>query len=109
MIICERPGLLWVTYGILSFWLFLGSVAFAEQVNLFAETSSQDEEALFCLASALLNDVLSQEDRFVGSVRATIAGPLSLLLGNPLFLSASVPILKSPALRSHQRVSVYRI
>lgn len=111
MISSITPKLPWVICGMLSIWLFLGSVAFAEQVNLFAETSSQDEEALLCFASALINDDRVLQDRFIGSVTAI---PFSLVVANFPLLSALAPLLNSPvpsspALRPHQRVSIYRI
>lgn len=109
MISSERLVLVWISCGMVVIWLFLGSVAFAEQVNLLAETSSQDEEALLSLASALLHDDRSLQDRFIGSVRAIVAVPLSLMVADPLLISAADPVLSSPTLRSHQRVSIYRI
>ena len=105
----ERLVLVWISCGMVVIWLFLGSVAFAEQVNLLAETSSQDEEALLSLASALLHDDRSLQDRFIGSVRAIVAVPFSLVVADPLVISALDPVLSSPTLRLHQRVSIYRI
>ena len=106
-----RPWFVWMTYGLLSVWLFLGSVAFAEQVDLLAETSTQDEEALSCFASALLNDDRFLPDGLIGSFTAV---PFSLVIADSLALSGldpllSSPVLSPPGLRPHQRVSVYRI
>jgi hypothetical protein len=104
MITSERPGLLWVIYGILSIWLFLGSVAFAEQLNFLEETSSQDEEALLRLAFAL-NETVPPLESLIQPVRAVFA---DVLLGDSR-VSVSVPVLSFPTLRPHQRISVYRI
>jgi len=77
--------------------------------DLSAETSTQDEEALLCLAFALSANVPPLDDPFIGSVRAVLAEQLSPLLADSLFISGLDAVLGSPALRSHQRVSVYRI
>ena len=104
-----RPWFVWMTYGLLSVWLFLGSVAFAEQVNLFEETSTQDEDALVCLAMALHDEGPTLNVRLLSAVRNILPVQLPSLLSDSVFLSASGPMGHSPTLRPHQCVSIYRI
>lgn len=65
----------------------LGQCGIRGQINLLAETSSQDKEALLCLASAINDDSHTLDGRFIGSVRAILAVQLSPLLGGSLLLS----------------------
>ncbi|TKB71281.1 MAG: hypothetical protein E8D46_18105 [Nitrospira sp.] len=102
----RKSFLLVISWGLFSVWLFFGSLALAEQMNLTMETSAQDERALSQLAAGLKTDVLHGEDRSNGFVSAEITAP-------PAFVSLHqvTPglVLAVPTLRLHQRVSVYRI
>ena len=105
----ERPWFVWVTYGLLFVWMCLGSVALAEQVNLFAETSTQDEDALVGLTMALHDEGPSLDGRLISAVRNILPLQLPSLPSDSVFFSASGPMGRSPTLRSHQCVSIYRI
>ena len=83
--------------------------AFAEQINLLAETSSQDEDALSALASSIKPDApalhlpLSHQDfsavlDLTTHSRVAAPSPPGLVTSN-----------SSSTLRRHQRISVYRI
>lgn len=78
-------------------------------MNLTMETSAQDEQVLWQLASSLKPNTPQLEGWFSSS-GITIAS-VSLSLVSPeaarLVSSTTVPVL--PALRLHQFVSVYRI
>ena len=93
----------------MSLWLFFGSLAFFEQMNLLVETSSQDEAVLSQLASTLKHDVPTLEGRLIRSATAIVTVPLSLDLTVPVSQSVWIPVSDLTALRPHQRVSVYRI
>lgn len=102
----QKPFLLVISWGLFSVWLFFAGLALAEQMNLTMETSAQDEQALSGLAAGLKPDVSHCGDRASDLVTAETGEP-------PLF-SAPHQVTRDivrafPALRLHQRVSVYRI
>jgi len=106
---CPGRAQRWVTWGLLVIWLLFGGLAFAEQINLLAETSSQDEDALSALASSIKPDApalhlpLSHQDfsavlDLTTHSRVAAPSPPGLVTSN-----------SSSTLRRHQRISVYRI
>ena len=106
MIGTGRTQVLRLIWGIVFIWLFFGSLAFAEQLNLLAETSNEDEEVLSWLASSLKPAVPSLEGPLISPVSSIPPSPVL-----PDCVSPSLSILSHdrPALRPHQRLSVYRI
>ena len=51
---CTSPHLQrWFFGSLLVMWMLMGSIAFAEQVNVMTETGSQDEQALEHLKHAI--------------------------------------------------------
>ena len=99
-----------VVWGLLSLWLFFGGLAFAEQMNLLDETSGQDEEVLFELASVLKsNDTSVDGTLTANSVTITVTCVPLLVQETNGFRSATNGLYDHSALRPHQRVSVYRI
>ncbi len=102
----RRLFLLVTSWGLFSVWLFFASLALAEQMNLMIETSAQDEQALSQLASSLKPDVPHGEGRTSGSVTAETGAPSALV--SPHQVTRGL-VRAFPALRLHQRVSVYRI
>jgi hypothetical protein len=104
-----RSWVAWVTYGVLFMGMFLASVAFAEQIDLFEESSTQDEEALSCLAMALVEDGPTSVERCGCAAQTITPVELSPLLNQSACFSSSVPVRGSPKLRTHQGVSIYRI
>jgi hypothetical protein len=97
------PVISWVLFSV---WLLFGGLALAEQVNLTTETSAQDEQALAQLAAGLKTDVPHGEDRSNGFVHAEITAPAAFV--SPHRVTRGL-VRAVPALRLHQRVSVYRI
>lgn len=95
-----------ISWGLFSVWLFFGSLALAEQVNLTVETSAQDEQALSQLAAGLKTDVPHCEDCSNGFMCAEITAPAAFV--SPHQVTRGL-VRAVPALRLHQRVSVYRI
>ena len=102
----RKPFLLVISWGLFSVWLFFASLALAEQMNLTMETSAQDEHALSQLAAGLKPDVSHCEDRASGVVTAETSVLSSFV--SPHQVTRGL-VLAFPALRLHQRVSVYRI
>jgi hypothetical protein len=102
----RKPFLLVISWGILSVWLLFGTLALAEQMNLTMETGVQDEQALAQLAAGLKPDVPHCEDRSSGFVSAETDVPSAFV--SPHQVTRGI-VLAFPALRLHQRVSVYRI
>ena len=105
---CRSPFFTRAIWGLLSLWLFFGSVAFVEQINSLLDTSDQDEEALSQLAVSIKPDVPTLQKQLTNSVTATVMVAPSLTLTTDLSHSISIPAQNLP-LRPHQRVSVYRI
>ena len=95
--------------SLLAAWLFLGCLAFADQINLTPETSAQDEHALVQLASGLKPDVLSVEGWFSSALIAQTSASLSLVFAEVVHRTDCTTVHDLPALRLHQRVSTYRI
>lgn len=95
--------------GLLAAWLFLGCLALADQINLTPETSTQDEQALAQLASGLKPDVLSAEGWFSSVVIATTSTSLPLVFSAAVHRIDYTAVHDLPALRLHQRISIYRI
>ena len=106
---CDRRLMLVTCWGLLLAWLFFGSLALAEQLNLMMETSAQDEQALSELASGLKPDVLTVEGRLGGAVTVAASTGPSLLVTATVDQVPWMTVPDLPALRLHQRVSVYRI
>lgn len=102
----QKPFLLVISWGLFSVWLFFASLALAEQMNLTKETSAHDEQALSQLASGLKPDVSHCGDRVSDLVTAETSAPFSFV--SPHQVTRDI-VLTFPALRLHQRVSVYRI
>ena len=102
----RKPFLLVISWGLFSVWLFFASLALAEQMNITMETSAQDEHALSQLASGLKPNVPHCEDRASGLVTVETSAPSSFV--SPHQVSRDI-VRTFPALRLHQRVSVYRI
>jgi hypothetical protein len=95
-----------ISWGLFAVWLFFASLGLAEQMNLTLETSAQDEQALAQLAAGLKPDVPHGEDRASGSVTAETSAPSSFVSSHQVTRDI---VRTFPALRLHQRVSVYRI
>lgn len=108
MIPDQRPHFFWIIWGLVAVWCCLGSVAFTEAVNLWDETSAQDEVALSELASTLKSDAFTLEERVIHWATATItmATYYTPLLG--VCPTGDARDL-STALRSHQAICIYRI
>ena len=104
----RRSFLAGVIWGLLSLWLFFGSVAFVEQINSLLDTSDQDEQALSLLVVSLKPDVPTLQNQLTSSGTATVMVAPSRILATGLSQSVSIPA-QNLALRPHQRVSVYRI
>ena len=95
--------------GLLAVWLFFGWLALADQMHLMPESSSQDEYALMQLASSLKSDVLSAEGWFSRAVIATTSTSRSLVFTEAVHHIDCTTVQDLPALRLHQRMSIYRI
>ena len=97
--------------GLLATWLFFGCLALIDQMHLTPETSTQDEHALVQLASSLKPDVPNVEGRLgqwcCDCKRASTAH--SLVFTDAVHPIDYTPVQDLPALRLHQRVSIYRI
>jgi len=99
-----------VVWGLLSLWLFFGGLAFAEQLNMLNETSGEDEEVLFELASVLKSDDTSGDGKLTrNSVTITFTCVPLLVQETGGSRSPTNGLHDHSALRPHQRVSVYRI
>lgn len=99
-----------VIWALLSLWLFFGSLAVTEQMNLLVETSGQDEEVLAQLESTPKSDSPTVDGRWIiRSVIATVTALPPLALTGWGFQSHWIYVHDHPTLRPHQRVSVYRI
>ena len=109
MISTAGPRFPWVTWGMLLIWLFFGSLSFAEKLSLLEETSSEDEEVLLWLASSLKTEVPALKGPLISPVLVPITSLPSHILPVSMSLPAWVSAHDLPALRPHQRVSVYRI
>ena len=99
----------WCYWGLLTVWLCLGNVAFAEQINLWDETSTQDEAALAELGTTLKSDASSLEDQRAHSVMAIVPASTVFYATPGICRTSSQTPHCATALRSHQQVSVYRI
>ena len=95
--------------GLLAAWLFLGCLALADQMNLTPETSTQDEHALLQLASGLKPDVPSVEGWISRAVIANVSASPSLVSPEAVHPIDGTAVQDFPALRLHQRMSIYRI
>lgn len=100
-----------VIWNLLSLWLFFSSLAFAEELNVIVETSSQDEGALVQLVHTLKPDVPPLDGQMISAVTATLTALTSPRPILPAFLSLTgwIPVHDLPPLRLHQRLSVYRL
>ena len=106
----RRTGLVLVTStSLLAAWLFFGCLALADQINLTPETSAQDEHALVQLASGLKTDVPSVEGWLSSAVIATTNTSRSLFFTDAVHQIDRTTVQDLPALRLHQRISIYRI
>ncbi len=97
-----------IIWGLLSVWLFFGTVAFVEHINSRLETSDRDEQALSQLVFTLKPDVPTLQKQVISSVTETVMIAPSRTFTTGLSQFISIPAQKL-ALRPHQRVSVYRI
>ena len=105
----HRLPLAFVTRSLVAIWLFLGCVAFTDQLQLTQETGTQDEQALLQLASSLKPD-LPHLDALSDSVIITVSGSLSTGSPEGSPNQATHRVFQAiPILRLHQLVSVYRI
>jgi hypothetical protein len=95
--------------ALLAVWLFLGSLALSDQMNLIQETSGQDEQALLQLASGLKPDVPHLDGWLSRSGVANASVSRSFVGTEALSQVAYTTVQALPALRLHQLVSVYRI
>ena len=95
--------------GLLAAWLFLGCLALADQMHLMPETSTQDEHALVQLASGLKPDVPHFEGWLSSAVMANVCASPSLVSTEAVRQIACTAVQDLPALRLHQRISIYRI
>ena len=96
-----------VIWCLLVAWLLLGGVAFIEQTSSVPETSTQDEQALSQLGLTLKPEIGTVSTQVSSSATTTVMAPLIVLTMPPLPYSSITAL--DPALRPHQRVSVYRI
>ena len=71
-------------WSVLFLWLFMGSVALAEQVDLMTETSTQDEQALEALQQAIKP---GQTETTAGPVGIGPLDPVTEVAGVPFLLS----------------------
>jgi len=106
---CRRRLILVTCWGLLSVWLFFGSLALAEQMNLMIETTAQDEQALSELASGLKPDAPTVGGRLGSAVTVEASTGPSLLVTAAVDQVPWMTMPDLPPLRLHQRVSVYRI
>lgn len=99
----------WCSWGLLAVWLFLGSFALSEKINLWDETSAQDEAALAQLAFALKSDISPLEEQPISAVTAIVSA--STLVRSSFGIRQTDPnsLNCATALRPHQQISVYRI
>ena len=95
--------------GLLAAWLFFGGLAFADQMNLTQETSAQDEHALLQLASGLKTDVPHLEGWLSNAGIANASVSLSPVSTEAASQVPYKTVQALPALRLHQRMSIYRI
>lgn len=98
-----------ICWGLLAVWLFLGGVAFAEELQLWDETSTQDEAALAELADALIPDRAPSEDLIIHEATGSLPPPIFDNSSSGMVPRDSALMHGSPSLRTHQRVLVYRI
>ncbi|HMU32207.1 MAG TPA: hypothetical protein PKV55_05035 [Nitrospira sp.] len=96
-----------VIWCILAAWLLMGGVAFIEQTSSVPETSNQDEQALSQLGLTLKPEIGTLPIQVSSSGTTAVRAPL-IALTMSLSNASSIPA-QDPALRHHQRVSVYRI
>jgi len=109
MIVRGTTGCSWVTWSLLAVWLSLGCVGLAEQLHLWDETTTQDEAALDELAFAIKPDTSPLDEggvRWAISVITLPTLPLTTWIRSEILSEVHHP---TPALRPHQRCSVYRI
>lgn len=78
-------------------------------MNLTMETSAQDEQALWKLASSLKPNAPQLEGWFSSSGITIANVSLSLVSPEAARLVSSTTVQAFPALRLHQLLSVYRI
>lgn len=97
------------SWGLLAVWLCLGSLAFAEQINLWDETTTQDEAALAELGTMRKSDASPLEEQMIHSVTGTVSASTFFLATSGICRTDSASLHRATALRSHQQVSVYRI
>lgn len=106
----HRITLIFVTRSLVAIWLFLGCLAFTDQMQLTQETSAQDEQALLQLASGLKPDVPHLEGALSGFVITKESVSLSSFSPEGNANQETCSVLQAvPTLRLHQLVSVYRI
>ncbi len=96
-----------VIWCLLAVWLCLGCVAFVEQANSLSDTSDQDEQALSQLSLTLKPEIPPLPKQLTSSVPPIVIIPSVIRLSD-VSQFASIPS-QPLTLRSHQRVSVYRI
>ncbi len=110
MIAGETPYFKRVIWVLLFVWVFFGSVALAEEMNLLVETNIQDEEVLSELGCNPKPEASTVEGRLmISCVITAVTAPASsvrIVYGSQ---SPWVSVHDLSALRPHQRMSVYRI
>lgn len=99
----------WWCWGLLTIWLCLGGVAFAEQINLLDETSTQDEVALASLAEGMKSSASPAQDPTVHSVTTTVPASDILCFAPAIGWTGPASAYPASTLRLHQQTSVYRI
>ena len=99
----------WIIWGLLAVCFCLGSVAFAEELNLWDETSTQDEAALSELCMTLKSDASLLEEHVIRVMSATVSPSAFYLSTSHTSLTNDISWPLSSALRSHQAICIYRI
>ena len=112
----RTPVLCLTIWCLLASWLCFGGLELLEQVNLIPETAAEvqdgqdlDEAALLQLASGLKSDVPSL-DRACGTPLAKEGAESAVCLSlHTVHQLGRLMVHRSPSLRLHQQLSVYRI
>lgn len=112
----RTPVLCLTIWCLLVSWLCFGGLELLEQVNLIQETAAEDEDgqdldeaALSQLASGLKSDVPSLHAPYNTPLGKEGAEPAVWLSLHTVDHLDRLMVHRSPSLRLHQQLSVYRI
>ena len=112
----RTPVLCLTIWCLLVSWLCFGGLELLEQVNLIQETAAEDQDgqdldeaALSQLASGLKSDVPSLHAPYNTPLGKDGAEPAVWLSLHTVDHLGRLMVHRSPSLRLHQQISVYRI